>query len=115
MGSDTIGPYDVDESRSTSNSGNETGDGVLKLEKETEEGEERLDSRATRVEKGIEDLIGDSGNSVESASGEKAPGIECRTGRGNVRGERGTTAGMGEGLSMGRSRGVELLVVASGS
>lgn len=55
-----------------------------------------------RVENGIGDLIGDSVG--ESASGEKAPGIECRTGGGNMRGERDTAAGTGEGLSMGGSR-----------
>ena len=56
-------------------------------------------------------MIGDSDG--DSVSGEKAPGMECRTGGGNTRGELDTAAE--EGLSMGRSRDVELLVEASGS
>jgi hypothetical protein len=51
----------------------------------------------------------------ESVVGEKEPGIECRTGGGNTRGDRGAAARLGEGLSMGDSRGVVLLEEASDS
>ena len=56
-------------------------------------------------------MSGDSDG--ESVSSEKALGMECRTGGGNARGEQDMAAE--EGLSMGRSQDVELLVEASGS
>jgi hypothetical protein len=72
-GSGAKGPKGDEESKETTDSGNEIGEGSLKSESGTEEGEiKSLVFRVTIVETGMGDSDG------ESERGEKEPGMECQ-------------------------------------